>query len=310
MSSRTTFNPSWKWILIRYLQVFFSIFCFVYLNIARSTVISHKSKHRQIKGKDLQGARGYFVIFSILGCTDALNITFIILVACTKLVTPIIDVIFNLFIVTTAVGGIIATAFVYHGFRLGQLKYDSSSGFSTTAFILTFITFSLLYLIGSLWCAYLSYRQHIPIKKEAKATERLRRTLAQMDAERLAAAPQISTTIDISYSGPVSETAALVTTTPSSSGQRPVSFATSQRPTSSVTAATHPSGRSRDEGEPKPLLTRQQQIQARIDAVAAPPTYFYATSLSSHRRGESSSTRWTNPEDGDDELPTYMAFED
>ncbi|KAK6541714.1 hypothetical protein TWF694_007507 [Orbilia ellipsospora] len=302
MASRTPYDPSWLWALVRYLQIFFSLFCCVYLSIARNSEISYKSGH-SINGKDLSGAWGYYVVFAVFGTLDAMNLTSLILVYCTKLVSPIMDLVFNLFIVTAALGGIIATAFAFHGFRVGQIKYDGSSGFATAAFILTFITFALIYIMGGLLLAHLAYRQYARIRKETKASLALKRTLAAIDAEHRARPPR-STTIGAPYAGPAPETAATATDTPSSSSPRP-STSASRRRADFISVVANNSQESDEEGEPKPLLTRQQQIQARIDAVAAPPTYFYATS--SHSRNGSSSTRRTDPEAGDDELPTYMA---
>ncbi|EPS40701.1 hypothetical protein H072_5421 [Dactylellina haptotyla CBS 200.50] len=285
--SKPEFVTSAWWTAIRYYQWLTSLIALVYVNITGNQQPLYLSSEFDYVPGDLpafrhgEGGWGYTVITAslatYLGFIIFPFIFFFANIALSPLEGFIVEIVIILLWMVALVGDIAALV----GFIHTRQQHEFITGFSQAALIVALVFF-VVDIIGSVLTFRMAYRQITPDwqqKGAARNAARLRARRAAAEAATAEAEPEVTTPL---------------TTTPPQSNFRVMS--------------AHPVHT--DAPKPGDRFSRDQEVDDRIAAVAAPPTYFYATS-SSHGRGASDrgSTVY-DPEAGDTELPTYSAKSD
>ncbi|KAK6534641.1 hypothetical protein TWF281_005947 [Arthrobotrys megalospora] len=283
-SDKPTFRVQGRWLAIRYLQAFLCLMCLPYLAIAANTRLSYDKGAPKLF--NIEGGWGYIVVMTIFSICIFLSTISFFLMCFNVVLSPVegfgIDVFF-LFIWIVALAAEIVAHIGYSNSTAASSEYLTIRNTPRVAHVMTTVAL-VICVASSIYTTRLSYLQFKDARKQQRRS------------------------VDVAVSL-VNSSTAPTTTPPPSPPQtaRPTSVASSLwsriRPLSSATTVVSPTGRDEEEPKPEteetPALTREQIIAQRIDAVRAPPTYWYATSNQPRRDVQH------DPEAGDESLPLY-----
>ncbi|KAF3157962.1 hypothetical protein TWF788_005112 [Orbilia oligospora] len=316
--NKPTFRVQARWLLIRYIQSFGCLICIPFFVITANSRVSYARNSPKFIAID--GGWGYILAIACISLYILLSAASLFFICFNVVLSPIEGFGADVFILALWIASLAGTIVVRINYSkaisAAQSRQLATPSSPRVGLWMLFICLAVC-IILSTYTTYLSYLQ----LAECRQKLRQRRSL---DATVSLVPP--------SYSPPQTSTSNNTTTTTTSSppqsppqtAPRPVSVASSLwsriRPTSSystsTTTTTRITGwrRQRDEEraaggeeEPKPEettgLTREQIIAERVEAVRAPPTYWYATS--NRPRVDVGTTSVHDPEAGDETLPLY-----
>ncbi|KAK6507020.1 hypothetical protein TWF481_005474 [Arthrobotrys musiformis] len=280
--STPTFRIQVRWMVIRYIQAFICLICLPFFAITANTRISFARNAPKLLS--LKNGWGYILVLTCISIYILLSCLSFVFTCMNVVLSPVegfgVDVFILLLWIISIVGVIVA----HISFANSPAAKSEWLTISNTPKIGLWMTAICLLVCAatSIYTTRLSYLQFSTYRKS------LRRTSVEATA---ALVPSAANTTSPPPSPP--QTA------------RPTSVSSSLwsriRPLSSSSTTS----RREQEEEPKPEtptggLTREQIIAERVDAVRAPPTYWYATSNRPRDVG-----RVHDPEAGDETLPLY-----
>ncbi|KAF3124578.1 hypothetical protein TWF594_001840 [Orbilia oligospora] len=317
--NRPTFRVQARWLLIRYIQSFGCLICLPFFVITANSRVSYA--RNAPKFITIDSGWGYILAITCTSLYIFLSAASFFFICYNVVLSPVegfgADVFILALWIASLTGTIVARINYSKAISAAQSRQISTPSSPGVGLWMLFICL-VVCIILSIYTTYLSYLQLAEYRQKLRQRRSLDATVSLVPPY---SPPQTS----------ISNNTTTTTTTTSSPPQsppqtatRPVSVASSLwsriRPTSSystctTTTTTRITGwrRQRDEEraggeeEPKPEettgLTREQIIAERVEAVRAPPTYWYATS--NRPRVDVGTTSVHDPEAGDETLPLY-----
>ncbi|KAK6349762.1 hypothetical protein TWF696_006038 [Orbilia brochopaga] len=282
---RPEFDPPSSWKIVHYMHFILSILTLTYVAIAAFSYT--ESNLRSPRFKDLENGWGYYLVIVGLSVYPAISMIHWF-TAWRYDLSPTDVFIGEIFIMALWLLGLA-------GEVLALISYISVGAHTETARFRSVVRIAHglalgafpLFILGSLVTLSASYRQF----REARASSAkyTRRPTRQTDVE--AANLRLNLDLTPTFDG-----------RPSSSGSETQAL----RGTDSQSRDQHASGHTRTESGSS-TLTRDERVAQNVDAVTAPPTYWYATSSRAREReGSAGGSRpQTRTHNSSDTLPLY-----
>ncbi|KAJ6264741.1 hypothetical protein Dda_0892 [Drechslerella dactyloides] len=272
--SRPRFESTASWICIHYLQWIMGVLVFTYVAIAANTTTG--INRGSPKFKDLQNGWGYYLVITSFSTYSFLSIAHWLTSWWIHL-SPTDAVIAELVIIFLWLLGFVGEIVALVGY-VEIAKRDtlaSSRGIVRTAHGLALAAL-ILFTIGSLFTLRTAYRQFAATRPSRRARRAAAAATASADVEAVAPLRPAPAAVP-AYTPPA---------------------------TASSSSAGGETGHARTDSQ-STTLSREERIAQSVDAVAAPPTYFYATSSRARQgNGEAGRSAPTRT-DSSDTLPLY-----
>ncbi|KAK6521493.1 hypothetical protein TWF506_001705 [Arthrobotrys conoides] len=299
-----TFRVQARWLIIRYIQSFGCLICLPFFAITANSRVSYA--RNAPKFITIDGGWGYILAITCISLYILLSAVSFIFICYNVVLSPIEGFGADIFILALWIASLAGTIIAKINFsKITAAAQSRRITTPTTPKVGLWMAFACLTvcIILSIYTTYLSYTQFAEHRQKLRQRRSLDTTASLVPTSH----PQI----------PISATTTTSSSPPSSPPQpaaRPASVASSLwsriRPISSYSNSTTATTswrrqRDHDQEEPKPEettgLTREQIIAERVEAVRAPPTYWYATS----NRPRVDVGVVHDPEAGDETLPLY-----